>query len=91
MPGTIRSRRLSLDLQDQKTRARAIEEIAEAFEESEGVGVDAAEYLDVSYRALTTWMGKYPKLEQKVRWIRDKHGASHQVGEDFRSQAHRKK
>lgn len=89
--GSRTSRRIGVQLADPSFRPWAIEEIARAFDEADGVGVAAAEALGVSYRSITRWMREYPKLEEAIRRVREQHGTVHQSGEPFRSQSHRRK
>lgn len=85
--GSITARRLAIELKDAKTRPRAIDEIAEAFEKTEGNAVHAAQKLGVSHRGLMRWIKETPALEKRVRTIRKRFDHPHEVGEPGRRKA----
>lgn len=77
---SVRATRIGWDLKDPITRARAIEEIAAALEESEGVIVGAAARLGVLRGQVNRWIDETPELAERVNAIRFKHG--NPLGED---------
>lgn len=87
MRGTVTARRLSMELRDPTTQARAISEIIKAFRTSKGNATHAAEALNVSHQALMRWVHDVPELEAEVRKVRERHGAMHFVGSEAYSKA----
>ncbi|GMV18360.1 MAG: hypothetical protein AMXMBFR56_65840 [Polyangiaceae bacterium] len=81
---SAKARRLSLELRDKSRRDLAVQEIAEAFEATDGNAVHAADKLKISHRSLMRFVKECPQLERVVRGIRRKHGHPHEVGEPSR-------
>lgn len=79
-----KARRLSLELRDKTRRDLALAEIGSAIEATEGNAVHAAERLGVSHRSMMRWIAEHPKLELRVRQIRERYGHPHEVGEPAR-------
>jgi hypothetical protein len=70
MRGSLDASRLSVDLRDERTRAKAIRKIVSVLKRTRGNAVKAAEKLGAGHSTLMRWIHDYPEIAAALEQIR---------------------